>query len=71
MAALAAVEALGWEAGWAEPNSGGCMGMEAAAGQWAAYWCPGGRPEEKQGKNGELSPQCSPKRTSLSGLPAS
>lgn len=32
-AALAAAEALGWVAGWAEPDLGGCMGRGAAAGQ--------------------------------------
>jgi hypothetical protein len=32
-AVLAAVETLGWVTGWAGPDSGGYMGMEAAAGQ--------------------------------------
>lgn len=55
--ALAAAEALGWVPGWAEPNSGGCMGMEAAAGQWTVCWYPGGRPKEKQGEGEILTPQ--------------
>ena len=59
-AALAAAEALGWVAGWAEPDLGGCMGMEAAAGRWAAYWYPGRRPEERQAKRDKLTPQCAP-----------
>lgn len=63
-AALAAVEALGWMAGRAEPDLSGCMGMKAAAGQWAVYWYPGGRPKEKQGKRGKRTFQCVPKRNS-------
>lgn len=62
-AALAAVEALGWMAGWAELDLSGCMGMKAAAGQWAVYWYPGGRPKEKQGKRGSVPFSVSPRET--------
>lgn len=58
--APAAAEALGWPAGWAEANRGGCMDMEAAAGQWAVCWYPRGHPEEKQGKRKKLTPRESP-----------
>lgn len=61
--ALAAVEALGWVAGWEEPDLGGYMGMKAAAGQWAVYWYPGGRPKEKQGKRGSLPFSVTPRGT--------
>lgn len=51
-----------WElgAGQAEPDWGGCMSMEATAGPWAVYWCPGGRPEEKMRRRGAFTPQCFP-----------
>lgn len=51
-----------WElgAGQAEPDWGGCMNMEATAGLWAVYWCPGERPEEKIRRRGAFTPQCFP-----------
>lgn len=66
-AALVAVEALGWMAGRAEPDLSGCMGMKAAAGQWAVYWYPGGRPREAR-KKGEAYLSVCPQEELL-GLP--
>ena len=66
-AALAAVEALGWVAGWEEPDLGGYMGMKAAAGQRAVYWCPGGRPKEKQGERDAYLSVCPQEERSVRG----